>query len=92
MDLLDEKQRRKRLASLPFPEKIKIVERLRRVSDAAGKSGLRKRKTLESSQCEASLVREALTRLARNEAARRPVALRGSDPVAEAGNVDPRSL
>ncbi len=43
MDLLQERQRRKRLASLPFPEKIKIVERLRRVSDAAGKSGLRKR-------------------------------------------------
>ena len=43
MDLLREKQRRNRLASLPFPEKIKIVERLRRVSDAAGRSGMRKR-------------------------------------------------
>lgn len=52
MDLLHEKQRRKRLASLPFPEKIKIVERLRRVSDAAGKSGLRKRKIVKSSQGE----------------------------------------
>lgn len=37
-----EKQRRKKLASLPFSEKIKILDKLRRVSDAAGKSGLRK--------------------------------------------------
>jgi hypothetical protein len=45
MDVLMEKQRRKQLASLPFPEKIKILEKLRRVSEAAGKSGLRKRNT-----------------------------------------------
>jgi len=37
-----EKQRRKKLASLPFPEKIKILEKLRRVSQTAAKSGLRK--------------------------------------------------
>jgi Arc/MetJ family transcription regulator len=33
----------------------------------------------------AALVREALTRLVRNEAARRLAALGGSDPAAEAG-------
>jgi hypothetical protein len=37
-----EKQRRKKLAALPFPEKIKILEMLRRVSQTAAKSGLRK--------------------------------------------------
>lgn len=37
-----EKERRKKLASLPFSEKIKILEKLRSVSDAASKSGLRK--------------------------------------------------
>jgi hypothetical protein len=42
MDVLMEKQRRKQQASLPFPEKIKILEKLRRVSEAAGESGLRK--------------------------------------------------
>ena len=42
MDVLMEKQRRKRLASLPFSEKIKLVEELRRVSQTAGESGLRK--------------------------------------------------
>jgi hypothetical protein len=52
MDLLQEKQRRKRQASLPFPEKIKIVERLRRVSDSANKSGLRKRNIVNSSRTE----------------------------------------
>jgi hypothetical protein len=45
MDALMEKQRRKQLASLPFSEKIKILEKLRRVSEAAGESGLRKRNT-----------------------------------------------
>jgi uncharacterized protein (DUF1778 family) len=37
-----EKQRRKKLAALPFPEKITILEKLRRVSETAAKSGLRK--------------------------------------------------
>jgi hypothetical protein len=37
-----EKDRRKRLASLPFPEKIKILEKLRRVNETAVQSGLRK--------------------------------------------------
>jgi hypothetical protein len=41
MDEMIEKQRRKKLASLPFPEKIKILEKLRRVSQTAAKSGLR---------------------------------------------------
>jgi hypothetical protein len=52
MDLMQERQRRKRLALLPFPAKIKIVERLRRVSDAAGKTGLRKRNIVKSSRTE----------------------------------------
>jgi hypothetical protein len=43
MDALMEKQRRKQLASLPFSEKIEILENLRRVTESAGKSGLRKR-------------------------------------------------
>jgi hypothetical protein len=37
-----EKQRRMKLAALPFPEKIKILEKLRRVNETAAKSGLRK--------------------------------------------------
>ena len=45
MDVLKEKQRRKHQASLPFPEKIKILEKLRRVSKVAGESGLRKQNT-----------------------------------------------
>ena len=45
MDAMIEKQRRKQQASLPFPEKIKILEKLRRVSEAAGQSGLRKQST-----------------------------------------------
>jgi hypothetical protein len=47
MEEMIEKQRRRKLASLPFPEKIKILERLRRVSETAGKSGLRQRNNIE---------------------------------------------
>jgi hypothetical protein len=43
MDVIMERQRRKQLASLPFSEKIKILEKLRRVSESASESGLRKR-------------------------------------------------
>lgn len=43
MDQDAEKERRKRRAALPFEEKIKILEKLRRVRDSAAKSGLRKR-------------------------------------------------
>jgi hypothetical protein len=38
-----EKTRRKRLASLPFAEKIKILERLRERSRAIAAAGLRKK-------------------------------------------------
>ncbi len=44
MDVIMERQRRKQLASLPFSEKIKILEKLRRVSGSISESGLRKRK------------------------------------------------
>jgi len=39
---MDDKERRKRLASLPFSEKLKILERLRDRSRAIAASGLRK--------------------------------------------------
>lgn len=42
MHAMDEKQRRKRLASLPFSEKLKILEKLRDRSRAIAASGLRK--------------------------------------------------
>jgi hypothetical protein len=45
MDEAVEKARRKRLAALPFPEKIKILEKLREVNRSASQSGLRKPKT-----------------------------------------------
>lgn len=38
-----EKQRRKQLASLPFSDKSKILEKIRHVSESAGESGMRKR-------------------------------------------------
>ncbi len=44
MDDPSEKTRRKRLAALPFPEKIKILEKLRDVNRSASQSGLRKPK------------------------------------------------
>lgn len=39
---MDEKERRKRLASLPFSEKLKILEKLRDRSRAIAGGGLRK--------------------------------------------------
>jgi hypothetical protein len=39
-----DKERRKRLASLPFSEKLKILEKLRDRDRAIAASGLRKRK------------------------------------------------
>ena len=39
-----EKARRKKRAALPFPEKIKILEKLREVNRIASQSGLRKPK------------------------------------------------
>jgi len=39
---MDDKERRKRLASLPFSEKLKILEKLRNRSRAIAASGLRK--------------------------------------------------
>jgi len=42
MHAMDEKQRRKRLASLPFSEKLKILEKLRDRSRAIAAAGLRK--------------------------------------------------
>ena len=39
---MDEKERRKRLASLPFSEKLKILERLRERNRAIAAAGLRK--------------------------------------------------
>ena len=45
MDDAAEKARRKERAALPFPEKIKILEKLREVNRIAAQSGLRKAKT-----------------------------------------------
>ncbi|MGO9212143.1 MAG: hypothetical protein ACLP2H_18680 [Terriglobales bacterium] len=39
---MNDKQRRKRLASLPFSEKLKILEKLRNRSRAIAAAGLRK--------------------------------------------------
>jgi len=39
---MDEKERRKRLASLPFAEKLKILEKLRDRSRVIATAGLRK--------------------------------------------------
>jgi hypothetical protein len=39
---LDDKERRKRLASLPFSEKLKILEKLRNRNRAIAAAGLRK--------------------------------------------------
>lgn len=39
---MDEKERRKRLASLPFSEKLKILEKLRERDRAIAAAGLRK--------------------------------------------------
>ena len=39
---MDEKERRKRLASLPFSEKLKALEKLRDRSRAIAAAGLRK--------------------------------------------------
>lgn len=39
---MDDKERRKRLASLPFSEKLKILEKLRKRSRAIAAAGLRK--------------------------------------------------
>ncbi len=38
---MNDQERRKRLAALPFSEKIKILEKLRQRSRAIGASGLR---------------------------------------------------
>lgn len=43
-----EKMRRKRMASLPFEEKIKILEKLRERSKAIAAAGLRKRNNAKS--------------------------------------------
>jgi hypothetical protein len=45
MDLEKEKERRKRLASFPFSEKLKILEKLRERSRVIAASGLRERAT-----------------------------------------------
>ena len=42
---MDEKERRKRLASLPFSEKLKALEKLRDRSRAIAAAGLRKSAT-----------------------------------------------
>jgi hypothetical protein len=42
---VDEKERRKRLASLPFSEKLKALEKLRDRSRAIAAAGLRKSAT-----------------------------------------------
>jgi hypothetical protein len=42
-----DKERRKRLASLPFAEKIKIVERMRDRNRVIAASGLRKKRPLK---------------------------------------------
>ena len=39
---MDEKARRKRLAALPFPEKLKILETIRERDRAIAATGLRK--------------------------------------------------
>jgi hypothetical protein len=44
MDDAAEKARRKERAPLPFPEKIKILKKLREVNRNASQSGLRKLK------------------------------------------------
>ena len=43
-----EKERRKRLASLPFSEKLKILEKLRDRNRAIAASGLRKMKVRQA--------------------------------------------
>jgi hypothetical protein len=43
-----DKERRKRLASLPFSEKLKIVEKLRDRDRAIAASGLRKMKVRQA--------------------------------------------
>jgi len=44
-----DKERRKRLASLPFSEKLKIVEKLRDRNRAIAASGLRKKMKVRQS-------------------------------------------
>jgi hypothetical protein len=49
-----DKERRKRLASLPFSEKLKIVEKLRDRNRAIAASGLRKMKVGQRASAEPS--------------------------------------
>ena len=50
MDKDRERERRKRLASLSFAEKLKILERLRQRSRMIAASGLRKTKATKTTQ------------------------------------------